>query len=95
LELFALGKTNGKPEIIVRDVMKMNPITISPDTSSIEALNLMREKNIGCLPVVKAEKLVGLITAYDFLTVSDKLFEERLQDLAPQKKSVGMALDAH
>ncbi len=95
LELFALGKTNGKPEIIVRDVMKMNPITISPDTSSIEALNLMREKNIGCLPVVKAEKLVGLITAYDFLTVSAKLFEERLQDLAPQKKSVGMALDAH
>ncbi len=95
LELFALGKTNGKPEIIVRDVMKMNPITISPDTSSIEALNLMREKNIGCLPVVKAEKLVGLITAYDFLTVSAKLFEERLENLAPQKKSVGMANDAH
>lgn len=80
LELFALGKTNGKPEIVVRDVMKQNPITIAPDTPSLEALNLMREKNIGCLPVVKNEKLVGIITAYDFLTVSAKLFEERLKN---------------
>jgi CBS domain-containing protein len=39
----------------------------------------MREKNIGCLPVIKAGKLVGLITAYDFLTVSARLFEERLK----------------
>jgi CBS domain-containing protein/gamma-glutamyl:cysteine ligase YbdK (ATP-grasp superfamily) len=80
LELFALGETNGKSEIIVRDVMKRNPITIAPDTPSLEALNLMREKNIGCLPVIKNEKLVGIITAYDFLTVSAKLFEERLKN---------------
>lgn len=79
LELFALG-TNGKSEIVVRDVMKQNPITIAPDTPSLEALNLMREKNIGCLPVIKNEKLVGIITAYDFLTVSAKLFEERLKN---------------
>lgn len=78
LELFALGKTNGASEIVVRDVMKQNVITIKPETPTLEALFLMREKNIGCLPVVKNEKLVGLITAYDFLTVSAKLFEERL-----------------
>jgi CBS domain-containing protein len=41
----------------------------------------MREKRIGCLPVVKDEKLVGLVTAYDFLTVSAKLFEEKLSDV--------------
>ena len=78
LELFALGKTNEKSEIIVRDVMKCNLFTIAPETSTLEALFLMREKNIGCLPVIKNERLVGLITAYDFLTVSAKLFEERL-----------------
>jgi CBS domain-containing protein len=81
LELFALGKTDNKSEIIVRDIMKPNPITIAPETSSLEALRLMREKNIGCLPIVRHEKLIGLITAYDFLTVSVKLFEER-QNLA-------------
>jgi CBS domain-containing protein/gamma-glutamylcysteine synthetase len=80
LELFALGKTNGNGEIIVRDVMKQNLITITPETPTLEALVLMREKNIGCLPVIKNEKLVGLITAHDFLTVSAKLFEEKLND---------------
>lgn len=81
LQLFALGKINKDCELIVRDVMKQNLITISPQTSTLEALSLMREKNIGCLPVVKNERLVGLITAYDFLTVSAKLFEERLMSL--------------
>ena len=90
LELFALGKTNGNSEIVIRDVMKPNPITVSPETASCEALILMRDKNIGCLPVVKGEKLVGLITAYDFLTVSAKLFEERFQDSVPQHKTVAM-----
>ena len=78
LELFALGKTDEKAEIVVRDVMKQNLITITPETPTLAALGLMRDKNIGCLPVIKNEKLVGLITAYDFLTVSAKLFEERL-----------------
>jgi CBS domain-containing protein/gamma-glutamylcysteine synthetase len=80
LELFALGKTNGGDEIIVRDVMKQNLTTVKPETPTLEALLLMREKNIGCLPVIKSDKLVGLITAHDFLTVSTKLFEEKLID---------------
>lgn len=41
----------------------------------------IHEKNVGCLPIVKNKKLVGLLTAQDFLTVSTKLFEERLQNL--------------
>ncbi len=80
LELLALGKITGAQEMIVRDIMKTALITISPDFSSLEALNLMRDKNIGCLPVVKNDRLVGLITAFDFLTVSAKLFEERLMN---------------
>lgn len=88
LKLFALGRTSGKSEIIVRDVMKPNPITVTPETPTIDALLLMREKNIGCLPIIRAERLVGLITAYDFLTVSAKLFEERLLDFSPKAESV-------
>jgi CBS domain-containing protein/gamma-glutamylcysteine synthetase len=81
LELFALGKIRGPAELIVRDVMKTDLITISPETRTLDALELMREGRIGCLPVVKDDKLVGLVTAYDFLTVSAKLFEEKLQDV--------------
>ena len=80
LRLFALGSSNGKTETIVRDVMTENLVTITPETPTLDALTLMRDNNIGCLPVVKNERLVGLITAYDFLTVSSKLFEEKLMD---------------
>ncbi len=78
LELFALGKINGQAQLIVSDVMKTDLITVTPNTPTIEALELMRERRIGCLPVVKNDKLIGLVTAYDFLTVSSKLLEERL-----------------
>lgn len=80
LELLALGKADKSREIVVRDIMKTELTTISPDTFALDALYLMREKDIGCLPIVKGEKLVGLITAFDFLTVSAKLFEETLLD---------------
>ena len=78
LELFALGKITGPAHLIVRDVMKTDLITIAPDTPTLEALDLMRERRIGCLPVIKDNKLIGLITAFDFLTVSAKLLEEKL-----------------
>lgn len=82
LELFATGRTNGGTEIVVRDVMKRELITVSPETPTLEALLTMREKNIGCLPVVKDDHLVGMITAHDFLTVSARLLEERLRDFS-------------
>lgn len=69
-------------EIVVRDVMKTELITATPETSSLEALKTMRDNDIGCLPVIRNEKLVGLITDFDFLTVSVKLFEERLRSEA-------------
>lgn len=67
-------------EIIVRDVMKTKLVTVSPETSSLEALKTMRDHDIGCLPVVHNNRLIGLITAFDFLTVSVKLFEERIRE---------------
>lgn len=80
LEILALGKSEKAGGFVVRDVMQKQLITVSAETSALDALYLMREKDIGCLPVVKGQKLVGLITAYDYLTVSTKLFEEKLLD---------------
>jgi CBS domain-containing protein len=67
-------------EIIVRDVMKKDLLTVKPDTPTLDALYIMRSKGVGCLPVTMDSKLVGLITAHDFLTVSTRLLEERLKD---------------
>jgi CBS domain-containing protein len=79
LKLFAEKREDIGGEIIVKDVMHTDLITIAPGTLTLEALHLMRENDIGCLPVIKDKKLVGLITAHDFLTVSTQLFEERLK----------------
>ncbi len=80
LDIVSKNKLGGKDEIAVRDIMKTDVATVAPETSSLEALNIMRENDIGALPVVRGEKLIGIITAHDFLTVSTKLFEERLKD---------------
>ena len=80
VKLFAERRARPDAEIIVKDVMKSDLITVAPETRTLDALYLMREKNIGCLPIVKGGKLLGLITAHDFLTVSTRLFEERIKE---------------
>ena len=67
------------PQLAVRDVMRTDPVTVAAETPTLDALNLMRDKKVGALPVVSGNKLIGLITEHDFLTVSSKLFEERLK----------------
>lgn len=81
ISLFAHGRATGSRGIPVRDVMVTDLVTVEAGTPTLDALNLMREKRIGALPVVSGGKLVGLITAHDFLTVSSKLFEERLKQV--------------
>lgn len=80
LRFFAEDKSRAADELIVRDLMKTNLFTIEPETRTLDALYTMRNEGIGCLPVCKDGKLVGLLTAHDFLTVSTRLLEERLKE---------------
>ncbi len=52
-------------KLLVKDAMTKNPITISPEATLEEAAVLMRDKEIGALPVVENDKLVGIITESD------------------------------
>ena len=81
VRLYAHGRLNGSSSIAVRDVMKTQLVTVGPDEPTLDALKVMRERGIGALPVVSDGKLIGLVTAYDFLTVSTKLLEERLKQV--------------
>jgi acetoin utilization protein AcuB len=49
-------------KLTVGDWMTRNPITIGDEASIVEAIHLLREKNIRRLPVMKGRKLVGLVT---------------------------------
>jgi CBS domain-containing protein len=44
-------------------------VTVEPDLDVGQAAKVMREKNIGAMPVVKNEKLVGIITERDFFKI--------------------------
>jgi len=48
--------------LTVADWMTKNPIIIEEDASVIEAIHLLKEKNVRRLPVMKRGKLVGLVT---------------------------------
>ncbi|HNB53598.1 MAG TPA: CBS domain-containing protein [Anaerolineales bacterium] len=50
---------------LVKDWMTENVVTIAPDASVQEAHQLMREKSVRRLPVVKKGKLVGLLSLGD------------------------------
>jgi CBS domain-containing protein len=58
--------------------MIRNPVSVSPATSSLEAIEIMRRDRIGCLPVVETDQLVGIVTSYDFLEASAALFKQHL-----------------
>jgi CBS domain-containing protein/gamma-glutamyl:cysteine ligase YbdK (ATP-grasp superfamily) len=64
----------------VRDIMIVQPVTVSASTSSLEAIEIMQEQRVGCLPVVEDDRLVGIVTSYDFLAATAHLFREHLAD---------------
>ena len=57
----------------VNDIMIQKPITVDPSATILEALNIMRTNKIGCLPVVKNNELIGIITEMDFLRITGRL----------------------
>lgn len=52
-----------------KDVMCARVATIDADAPLKVAAALLRERKIGCLPVVEAEQLVGVLTEGDFLSL--------------------------
>jgi len=71
--IYLLAKMN------VKEVMKRNPFTLTPDTPFEEALRIGQDKKIGSFPVMDKGKLVGIITESDtvrFLTRALGLREE-------------------
>lgn len=49
------------------DVMSVKPITMQSGKLAVEALKVMKEKNISCLPILDGEKIVGTIRLQDII----------------------------
>ena len=67
----------GEPDTCcVEDIMIAEPVTVAPSATITEAMDLMRDHRIGCLPVVKDKELIGVITEMDFLRISGRLIKQ-------------------
>jgi len=51
----------------VKSIMKKRLVTVTPDTPIKDAARLMADKKIGCVPVITAGALVGLVTTTNVL----------------------------
>lgn len=74
------GPAAGAGAPTVASIMKADPITVTPETPTLEAMRLMRERQVGCLPVVSGERLVGIVTERDLLDVSTRFLESYLRE---------------
>ena len=62
----------------VSDIMRRDVITVTPDTPTLEAIALMKQYRIGCLPVVQDGHLVAIITEEDFMGIAADLLVKEL-----------------
>jgi acetoin utilization protein AcuB len=49
-------------KLTVGDWMTSNPVTVEEDATVLEAIHLLKERNIRRLPVMRAGRLAGLVT---------------------------------
>lgn len=78
LRLIAQGRVGKDCNVTVEEIMNKEPFTVHPDTPTVEAIRLMREKRLGCLPVTRKKKLVGIVTEHDLIRVASRILESLL-----------------
>lgn len=54
-------------QVRVGDIMVHDPETVTPDTTAVDAGELMITNKLGCVPVVEGSTLIGILTESDFV----------------------------
>jgi acetoin utilization protein AcuB len=60
----------------VDELMSSKVVTATPETTVREAANLLRGRNIGCLPIVDGRKVVGIVTITDLIELVGRGLEK-------------------
>ena len=56
--------------LVLKEAMKTEVVTVTPDAPLVEAAKIMLEQKIGCLVVVENKKIVGILTESDFVKLA-------------------------
>lgn len=77
---------------IVKDIMSTNLVTIGPEDSIVQAVNLLKTHKIRQLPVCIQGKIVGIITDRDLRQILGSNFyqysNKDIESLSPEKSIV-------
>jgi len=68
-------------QVKVKNVMVRKAITTTEDTPIEDAAQLLLDHKIGCLPVLRGDRLVGIITESDLFATLMELFGSRQKGL--------------
>jgi CBS domain-containing protein len=71
----ARGSVDSASMAPVSQIMRRELITVTPDTSTKEAILLMKKHKIGALPVVQGDHIVAIVTEAEFVGLAAKLLE--------------------
>jgi CBS domain-containing protein len=63
------AKTRALEMLVVKEAMTAEVVTTTPDAPLAKAAATMLERKIGCLPVLDGDKLVGIVTESDFVSL--------------------------
>ena len=81
LRLIGEGVPRDRDTVAVREIMNTAPYTVTPETSTLDAIAKMREHKISCLVVVDADdKLIGIVSERDFMNVASILLDRELRE---------------
>ena len=80
LEMVAKDQSAADEPVLVDSIMRRDPITVGPDTPTVEAMEIMEQRAVSCLPVVHENRLVGILTERDLIRVSRRLLKDYLRE---------------
>ena len=66
----------------VDKIMASKPFSVSPDDSVSFAIDIIKEKRIGCLIVSKGDELMGILSYLDLLVALKKMLDKPAQESA-------------
>jgi acetoin utilization protein AcuB len=75
-ERLGAGLSDALAALTVRDIMTWTVITVRPETEIRDAARLLHQRKIGALPVVKNDRLIGILTETDVIRTFAEILGE-------------------
>ncbi len=88
IHYFATRPKEHYTPMAVKEIMRTEVLTVPPEMPTLDAIQLMLDKGIGCLPVVKDKQFLGIVTEKDFAKMSAHLLKELHQQVDSEGRDI-------